>query len=76
MRLRFITDLDGAWDDKKSAAFEVKPNDDESRTYTLDMSAVPAWKGHLRQFRLDLASGKPLTGTCRFDFVWISTTAP
>lgn len=75
MRLRFITDLDGAWDDKKSAAVEVKPNDDESRTYTLDMSAVPAWKGHLRQFRLDLASGKPLTGTCRFDFVWISTTA-
>ena len=75
MRLRFTTEADGAWDDAKSRAFEVVANDNGCRTYSLDMSAVPAWKGRLRQLRLDLATGKPLTGTCRFDYLWIASPA-
>jgi hypothetical protein len=75
MRLRFTTEADPTWDDAKSRAFTVVGNDNESRTYTLDLSAVPGWKGRLRQLRLDLATGKPLTGTCRFDYIWVGATA-
>jgi hypothetical protein len=74
MRLRFTTEADGSWDEAKSLAFKVAANDHGCRTYALDMSAVPGWKGRLRQLRLDLATGQPITGTCRFDYVWIATT--
>ena len=76
MRLKFTTEADGVWDDAKSRAFPVVANDNGSRTYSLDMSAVPAWKGRLRQLRLDLATGQPLTGTCRFDYMWITSPSP
>jgi hypothetical protein len=72
MRLRFTTEADAVWDDAKSRTFTVAADDNGCRTYSLDMSAVPAWKGRLRQLRLDLATGEPLTGTCRFDYVWIT----
>ncbi|MCY2988819.1 MAG: right-handed parallel beta-helix repeat-containing protein [Planctomycetota bacterium] len=75
LRLKFTTEADGVWDAAKSRTFTVVANDNGSRTYALDMSAVPAWKGHLRQLRLDLATGQPLTGTCRFDYVWITSAA-
>jgi hypothetical protein len=75
MRLKFTTEADGVWDEAKSRAFAVTAKDDGFRTYCLDMSAATAWKGRLRQLRLDLATGQPLTGTCRFDYVWI-TSAP
>lgn len=71
MRLRFTTAADSVWDAAKSLSFPVTPDDNGCRTYCLDMSAVPAWKGQLKQVRLDLAIGEPLTGTCRFDYVWI-----
>jgi hypothetical protein len=73
MRLKFTTDADANWDSAKSLAFKVIANDNESRTYTLDLSRIPEWKGRLRQLRLDLATGEPLTGTCRFDYIWISS---
>ena len=75
MRLRFTTEADGNWDDAKSRSFTVVANDNGSRTDSLDMSAVAAWKGRLRQLRLDLAAGKPLTGTCRIDYLWIISAA-
>lgn len=71
MRLRFTTEADGTWDDVKSRTFAVTPRDNDCRTYSVDLSAVPAWKGRLKQLRLDLATGQPLTGTCRFDYVWL-----
>lgn len=76
MRVRFTTEADAVWDDAKSRSFTVVANDNDSRTYALPMSGVPGWNGRLRQLRLDLAPGKPLTGTCRIDYVWIGTTAP
>ena len=75
MRLKFTTEADPVWDDAKSRALAVVANDNESRTYSLDLSAVPAWKGRLRQLRLDLATGKPLTGTCRIDYIWVGSAA-
>ncbi len=72
-RMRFTTEADGAWDDAKSRSFAVVANDNEPRTYTVDLSRNPAWQGRLRQLRLDLATGKPLTGTCRFDYIWITS---
>lgn len=72
MRLRFTTEADGAWDNAKSRDFAVVANDEGCRTYDLDMSTVPAWKGRLKQIRLELATGEPLTGTCRFDYLWIT----
>lgn len=74
MRLRFVTEADAMWDDAKSLEFVVQPNDDQARPYHLDFSKLPGWKGQLRQLRLDLASGKPLTGTCRIDYVWIGAS--
>ncbi len=76
MRLRFTTDVDEAWDDAKSCSFTVAADDNGCRTYHVDMSDVAAWKGRLRQLRLDLATGTPLTGTCRFDYVWINRSQP
>jgi hypothetical protein len=75
MRLKFTTEADPAWNDAKSRAFSVVANDNEDRTYSLDLSAIPACKGRLRQLRLDLATGKPLTGTCRFDYIWVCSPA-
>jgi len=72
MRLRFTTEADADWDDAKSRAFPVVADDNGCRTYDRNMSAVPAWKGRLKQLRLDLATGEGLTGTCRFDYVWIT----
>jgi hypothetical protein len=71
MRFRFTTDADPAWDDAKSRSFEVMPNDNAPRTYTVELSGVPGWRGRLKQLRLDLATGEPLTGTCRIDYVWV-----
>ncbi|NLX98913.1 MAG: hypothetical protein GXY83_22435 [Rhodopirellula sp.] len=73
MRLRFTTEADTTWNDAKSLPFTVVAEDNDCRTYALDMSAVPEWKGRLRQLRVDLATGEPLTGTCRFDYVWITS---
>ncbi|NUQ63008.1 MAG: hypothetical protein HUU20_10990 [Pirellulales bacterium] len=72
MRLRFTTEADAVWDDAKSKVFSVVANDNGCRTCGVDMSAAPAWKGRLRLLRFDLAMGKTLTGTCRFDYVWIT----
>jgi hypothetical protein len=72
MRLRLTTDSDAEWDDAKSRDFAVVAEDDGARTYSLDMSGVPGWKGRLRQIRLDLATGESLSGTCRFDYIWIT----
>jgi hypothetical protein len=76
MRLRFTTDADTDWDDAKSRSFTVVADDNRCRTYSVDMSAVPAWNGRLKQLRLDLATGEPITGTCRFDYVWITRPQP
>jgi hypothetical protein len=75
MRLKFTTEADPLWNDAKSRAFTVVANDNDCRTYSVDLSTVPAWKGRLRQLRLDLATGKPLTGTCRFDYLWVCSAA-
>lgn len=75
MRLKFTTEADPVWNEAKSRAFAVVANDNEARTYSVDLSALPAWNGRLRQLRLDLATGKPLTGTCRFDYIWICSPA-
>jgi hypothetical protein len=76
MRLRFTTEADAVWNDAKSQTFPVVANDNENRTYTVSLRGVPGWRGRLRQLRLDLADGKPLAGTCRFDYLWVSSTAP
>jgi hypothetical protein len=71
MRLRFTTTADPAWDAAKSVEFAVVANDPAPRVYTVDLSGVAGWRGRLKQLRLDLATGAPLTGTCRVDYVWV-----
>ncbi len=73
MRLRFTTETNPAWDDARAHTFTVVANDNAPREYTLDMAAVPGWNGKLDQLRLDLATGTPLTGTCRIDYLWIGS---
>lgn len=74
MRFRFTTDADAAWDEAKSRTFDVIANDNTPREYAVDMSTVPGWTGRLKQLRLDLATGTALTGTCRFDYIWIDNS--
>ncbi len=71
MRLRFTTAQDASWDERKAKIFEVTPDDNAPREYAVDMRRVPGWKGKLKQLRLDIAIGAPLTGTCRFDSIRI-----
>jgi hypothetical protein len=71
MRLRFTTVADPAWDDAKSQNVAVVANDPAARDVAINLAAVPGWRGRLKQLRLDLATGSPLTGTCRFDYIWI-----
>jgi len=73
MRLAFTTAADPAWDDARSRSFEVVANDSAPRVYAVDMSGVAGWTGRLKQLRLDLATGSPLTGTCRIDYLWIES---
>jgi len=73
MRWRFTTVEAPAWRDANSKTFEVIPNDLRPRVYTVDMSDVPGWSGRLGQLRLDLSDGDSLTGTCRFDYIWIGS---
>ncbi|MBI5834440.1 MAG: hypothetical protein HZB16_19250 [Armatimonadetes bacterium] len=69
MRLRYITDADRTWDERKSVPFDVVAGDTAPRAYTIDLSRAPGWAGRIRQIRLDLATGAPLTGTVRLDYV-------
>jgi len=71
MRLRFTTKGAPTWEANLGQSFAVTPNDTETRLYTVDMRGADGWSGELKQLRLDLSDGEPLTGTCRIDYVWI-----
>lgn len=73
LRFRFTTAENPAWQEANSQTFEVVPEDPGPRVYTVDMSTVPGWTGHLKQLRLDLSDGTELTGTCRIDYIWIGS---
>jgi len=71
MRFSFTTDAGSAWQQSQGKSFAVVPNDGHTRSYTIDMSDAAGWAGKLKQLRLELATGEPLTGTCRIDYIWI-----
>jgi hypothetical protein len=71
MRLRFTTADAPLWEAGLGRTFEVAANDTAPHLYTVDMRGVAGWRGKLKQLRLDLADGTPLTGTCRIDYLWI-----
>jgi hypothetical protein len=71
MRLRFTTADAPGWDAARAREFEVVPDDTGTRVYRIDMAGAPGWSGCVKQLRIDLATGAPLTGTCRLDYVWI-----
>lgn len=72
MRLRFTTDASLEWSDQASQVFEVVPSDTETRLYTIDLTQNAAWRGRLKQLRLDFsADGTPVTGSCRVDYLWV-----
>jgi hypothetical protein len=71
MRLRFTTEAAPAWEAGLGQAFDVTPNDDSPRVYTVDMRKAAGWTGRLKQLRLDFSDGAPVTGTCRIDYLWI-----
>jgi hypothetical protein len=75
MRFRFTTHAATTWSDANSKSFDVIPNDNGPREYSVDMSTVPGWTGHLKQLRFDLATGDALTGTCRIDDIRIDSVS-
>jgi hypothetical protein len=76
MRFAFTTKTAADWDEANGKTFAVTPNDNGPRTYHVDLSSVPGWSGKLDQLRLDLATGTPLTGTCRIDYLRIDNVPP
>ncbi len=76
MVIRFRTQADPAWDDAKSAAFPVTPEDTGFKDYIVNMSQVRGWTGLLKQLRLDLTAGEAATGTIRIDSIRIEEPAP
>ncbi len=75
MRVRYMTDSVPNWASAKTQTFSVVPNDSQCRTYTVKLANNSASPSRLRQLRLDLATGQPLTGTCRIDYVWIISSS-
>jgi len=71
LRLRFTTDAEPSWAANLGTHFNVAARDPSPRLYTVDMSAVEGWHGRLKQLRLELADGAPVTGTCRIDYIWL-----
>jgi hypothetical protein len=71
MRIRFTTEAAPSWEDNPGQSFDVTPNDNETRLYTVDMQSTTGWSGKLEQLRLELCDGASITGTCRIDYIWI-----
>jgi hypothetical protein len=76
MRVRFTTEGAPDWDATRAREFAVAPEDAETRVYRIDLSTTPGWSGRVKQLRIDLATGTPLTGTCRLDYVWLGRAPP
>lgn len=53
------------------------PHDQQDTLYHLDLDQSPAWKGTLRQLRLQFRApdGQTVTGTCRLDYLWLGAQA-
>lgn len=71
MRVRYTTIGNPGWTDAKSVCFDVRPPDDDDTLYTLRFGLGP--QDRLKRFRIDFsADGKPVTGTCRIDYIRLS----
>lgn len=57
--------------DARSVVIPVTPTDHAPRTYAVDLRGAPGWSGTIDQLELALATGEPLTGTVRTDYVWL-----
>jgi hypothetical protein len=71
MHIRFTTEAAPRWEANLGQPFDVIPDDNEARLYSVDMRSAGGWSGKLKQLRLSFADGTPLTGTCRVDYIWI-----
>jgi len=75
MRLRFTTDTEPSWEANLGIRFAVNGYDPSPYLYTVEMSAVDGWRGTLKQLRLELTDGTPITGSCRIDYIWLGGSA-
>ncbi|MCQ2390372.1 MAG: right-handed parallel beta-helix repeat-containing protein, partial [Kiritimatiellae bacterium] len=65
MRVAFTTDRSSAW---QTRDFAVEPQAVEDRIYRVPLAA----DGKLQRLRLDFSvANRPVTGTCRIDYIWI-----
>ncbi|MCC7490738.1 MAG: right-handed parallel beta-helix repeat-containing protein [Fimbriimonadaceae bacterium] len=69
-RLCWTTTTQPTWDDARSVWIDVQPADTAPRVYTATLPALPA--ARLRQLRLDLGTGTPVTGTVRLDYLLLA----
>lgn len=69
-KVEFITDENPQWNDNASLMLQLKPQDIDDSTYTLDLAKCPAWKGNVKQLKLTILDGdNPITGTWRIDYI-------
>lgn len=52
-RIYFITEADQTWNETKSVAYFVKPNDSGYTDYYVDMWSNSKWTGKIKAFRID-----------------------
>ena len=72
MRVRYTTLVNPDWSDAKSVSFDVRPSDEDDTLYTLRFGLGP--QDRLKRFCLDFsADGTPVTGTCRIDYIRLSS---
>ena len=72
MRVSFTTAAAPEWARAQTCSFDVTPKDEADTVYRVPLH----WKGALKQLRIDFAaSGRPVTGTCRIDYIGLSREA-
>jgi hypothetical protein len=68
MKLSYTTIDEPDFKDAKTSTFDVIPNDLNDTLYHIPLQA----KSPIKQMRLDFSGdGKPITGTCRIDYIWL-----
>ncbi len=67
MRLTCTVSNESGKIENRSIEFAVKPHDNEDTVYTVPLGSPI----NAKRFRLDFsAQSKPITGTCRIDYIW------
>lgn len=70
-KIYFTTTTSGTWEETKSKSFYIKKNNGEYVDYVIDMQYIDAWKGTLKQLRIDPIDNSGVLGEMAIDYIEI-----